>query len=405
MRKHLRIALVSETCFPQINGVSRTLEQLTGSLRSAGEEVQLICPRYPKAAPARKGLPTRSFPSLPLPFYPEVRQPLVWPALLRRTLRRCAPDIVHIATEGVLGYSALKAALSLELPVVTSYHTNFPQYLKSYGMGWLAPAALGYLRRFHNAGLLTWCPTPGIARQLSEQGFENLEIWSRGVNSEAFHPRFRNSETRRNLDLDPQDRVLVYSGRLAAEKNLSMLIEAFEGLDEPGLKLLLIGDGPLRGALERRGNPNLRFTGFLRGEELSCALACGDLLVFPSLTDTFGNVILEAMACGVPALGFRVCGPRDIILRGLSGDLADEIGSASLARAIRRLLAQPEQLRQMGVRARIYAEDQSWQKVNQVVLDGYRQAVERFGSRRHPAHPPRTLPLWDEGRPEKLNLC
>jgi glycosyltransferase involved in cell wall biosynthesis len=370
----LRIALVSETWFPQVNGVSRSLEKLVEHLLAAGDRVRLFIPRYPREIrPA--GTDAVTFPSLPLPFYREVRVPLATRALLRRELSAFAPDVVHIATEGPLGRAALRAAAELALPTVSSYHTNFCDYLAHYGTPWLERLAWGYLRNFHNATAATFCPTPSIRGLLQRQGFERVAVWSRGVDAERFHPGKRDPGLRHRYGIAENAVVLAYCGRLAAEKNLPVLLAAWQRISHlrPEAHLLLIGDGPLRSELETKKTPRTTFTGYLHGEELARHYAAADLFVFPSLSETFGNVLLEAMASGLPVLAFSAPGPVDIVRSGETGWLVEETGAEPLAAAADRLLADRERLGRLGAHARRYAAAQRWEAINAVVRDTYLQ--------------------------------
>lgn len=367
----LRVALVSETWFPQVNGVSRSLEKLVETLVGGGDSVRLFIPRYPESClPAEVSAAT--FRAFPLPFYPEVLLPVVTPAAVAREMASYRPDVVHIATEGPLGWAALRASRRLGLPVVSSYHTSFAHYLRLYGAGWLEGAAWRYLRGFHNATAATFCPTPSIRAQLLEKGFERVEIWSRGVNSSHFHPGKRHSELRRRLGVPENAIALACCGRLAAEKNVETLLAAFRQLPSTlPVHLLLIGDGPLRPKLEAASDPRVIFTGYQRGEDLARLYASADLFVFPSLSDTFGNVLLEAMASGLPAVTFDVPGPRDVVLHGETGLLVGEDGAEPLAAALAGLLSDPARLAEMATNARRYAATCNWETINAVVRRRY----------------------------------
>jgi glycosyltransferase involved in cell wall biosynthesis len=373
----MRISIVSETFIPQVNGVSRTLDRLVHHLTSQGDRVQVVIPRYRETAPPLpKNLEKSEWGGPSLPFYPEVRLPLVTPAGLRQTFKAFAPQLVHIATEGPLGWSALKAAHDLGVPTVSSYHTNFPQYLANYRLGFLENTAWRYLCRFHNATRITFCPTPSIRDRLAERGFRDLELWSRGVDSLQFNPLNRDEVVRRELGIDPQEKVIAYVGRLAAEKNLEMLLESWRLL--PGrekYRLLLIGDGPLRPRLERCADSRVIFAGYWYGYELARLYASADLFVFPSLSDTFGNVILEAMASGLPVVAFQVPGPGDILREGETGMFAGRVDAESLARAMHSLLSRPEQLRAMGENARRYAERQNWKDILEQLRHTYQTII------------------------------
>lgn len=365
MSANLRISLVTETYFPQVNGVSRTLDRLVRHCAGEGDRLQLLLPRYPQPPgelPA--GVIHRDWRAVPLPFYREVILPLTTPAGVAGELAAFAPDLVHIATEGPLGWAALRAARRLGLPVVSSYHTNFAEYLALYRLGPLAPLCWSYLRRFHNATRMTFCPSPSTKRELEVRDFRNVAVWSRGVDSRRFHPGKRDAALRRALGIAPDEVVMAYAGRLAAEKNLEMLADAWRTLPEHDhCRLLFIGDGPLRRRLEERAGGRALFVGYRHGEELARLYASADLFVFPSLTETFGNVVLEAMASGLPPIGFAVRGPVDIIENGRTGRLVANVNADSLRRAMSELAAAPERRRTMGAAARRHAEGQSWEQI------------------------------------------
>jgi len=376
----LRITLVTETYFPQINGVSRTLDRLIRHCAGRGDQLQLLLPRYPQGAIALPpGVECQSWRAMPLPFYREVVLPLVTPAMAARALAAFAPDLVHIATEGPLGWAALRAAHRLKLPVVSSYHSNFAEYLAMYHAGLLSPLCWSYLRRFHNATRLTFCPTPSTRRELEAHGFRNVAVWSRGVDSERFHPAKRDPALRTALGIAPGEVVLAYAGRLAAEKNLDMLVDAWSALPERNrCRLLFIGDGPLRRRLQEQAGDRCIFAGYRQGEELARMYASADLFVFPSLTETFGNVVLEAMASGLPVISFAVQGPGDIIDDGLTGRLVRTIHHHSLRHGISELILQQERRLQMGALARRYAEAQNWECIMGELRDSY---LNTLGSR------------------------
>lgn len=365
MKCNLRISLVTETYFPQINGVSRTLDRLVRHCVGAGDQVQVLLPRYSQGS---SEIPTNvefhDWRAIPLPFYPEILLPLATPAMVARRLGSFCPDLVHIATEGPLGWAAQRAAHRLNLPVVSSYHTNFADYLAMYRAKLLASLCWGYLRRFHNNTLMTFCPTATTRRELEARGFRNVSVWGRGVDGECFHPAKRDAALRSEFGIGPDDVVLVYVGRLAAEKNIEMLMDAWQRLPEKDrCWLLFVGDGPLRQRIEEQSGHRWLFAGYRQGDELARYYASADLLVFPSLTETFGNVVLEAMASGLPAIGFAVQGPGDIIGHGNTGLLVNNIQADSLMRAMSELILNPSLRREMGASARRYAEAQSWERI------------------------------------------
>jgi glycosyltransferase involved in cell wall biosynthesis len=365
MSRSLRLSLVTETYFPQVNGVSRTLDRLVQYAAGQGDRVQLLTPRYRERSvklPAK--VERRDWWSLPLPFYKEVVLPLVTVSTIEQTLKSFRPDLIHIATEGPLGWAALRAAKRLKLPVVSSYHTNFPYYLRTYKASALEPLCWRYLRWFHNNTLATFCPSESTRQLVETKGFKNVGIWSRGVDSNTFSPSKRESELRRRYNIKPDDVVMVYAGRIANEKNLEMLIAAWKMIDNhPNAHLLFIGDGPLRSKLEAMQTARTIFVGYRYGEELSSLYASSDLFVFPSLSETFGNVVLEAMASGLPVVAYAVQGPRDIVQHKSNGLLVDQVAAEPFSRAMRMLLADNELRWQMGRHAREYAETRTWGKI------------------------------------------
>jgi glycosyltransferase involved in cell wall biosynthesis len=301
----MRITIVTDAWFPQTNGVVNTLAQTAACLVRFGHEVMMVAPR--------------DFRTIPCPSYPEIRV-AVWPmATLARKLNFFRPQAVHVATEGPLGFAARRYCLRHGWRFTTSYHTQFPQYLRSR---WPIPLWLSYagLRRFHGAAQRCMVSTPSVEKELRGRGFHNLVRWQRGVDTELFRPRSK--------DFLPLPRpVAAYVGRLAIEKN----VDAFLKMPWHGSKVV-IGDGPERARLEARYREAV-YTGFRYGEDLAAHLAAADVLVFPSLTDTFGLVNLEAMACGVPVAAFPTTGPIDVIEDGVTGAL-----DADLARAAQRAL-------------------------------------------------------------------
>lgn len=376
----MRITLATETFFPQVNGVSRTLEQLVAFLNDSGDQIQLLAPRYKQGAPQSSALSAiHAYPAWQLPFYREIHLPLCRGRTVQSHIAQFNPDLVHVATEGPLGYKTLRVAKAMRLPLVTSYHTNFSQYMQSYGAAILSGGLWKYLRWFHNSGECTLCPSQSIRDILIEKRFTNLTVWGRGVDCRRFSPEKRSQETRRQLGVAPDERLLAYAGRIANEKNLAMLIEAFETLPETAkTKLVLIGDGPLREKLQHRSDRRVLFPGYKHGEELAALYASSDLFVFPSLTETFGNVMLEAMAAGLPVLAYNVPGPKDVVQHGRTGALVDEVSSAALAEALMKLLAEPDTLAAMAPAARRHAESQTWPAVNAVVRNAYQNTVAKW---------------------------
>ena len=296
----MNIAIVTDAWKPQVNGVVTTLQRTRETLEARGHTVAIINPG--------------DYRTLPCPSYPEIRLAL-WPGRkVAASLDAAAPDAIHIATEGPLGTAARRYCLRRGLDFTTSYHTQFPKYLRKRLP---VPERLTYtwLRRFHGRAERTLVPTEDMRRELVANGFEHVVLWSRGVDTQLFRPLERES-------LALPRPIAAYAGRVAVEKNL----EAFLSLELPGSKLV-VGDGPDLEKLRAR-YPDVRFVGYQFGEDLARHLSAADVFVFPSRTDTFGLVMLEAMACGTPVAAFPVTGPIDVVREGVSGCLDEDLGAA-----------------------------------------------------------------------------
>ena len=299
----MKIAIVTDAWRPQTNGVVQTLSTTAQTLRAGGHEVLFVEPNQ--------------FRTFPCPTYPEIRLSWLPYRRLSQLLREFALDCIHVATEGTLGMAARSWCLRHRFPFTTSYHTQFPEYVRARAP---IPLALSYahLRRFHAAAARTMVATPALQKQLEARGFRNIVRWTRGVDVALFRPGPKEFLTL------PRP-IFVYIGRVAVEKN----IEAFLALDLPGTKLV-IGDGPARPSLQAKF-PAAQFVGYKFGAELAAHLAATDVFVFPSRTDTFGLVLLEALACGVPVAAYPVTGPIDVIENGATGVLNEDLRAAALA--------------------------------------------------------------------------
>ncbi|MBA5866289.1 MAG: glycosyltransferase [Nitrospira sp. CR1.3] len=298
----MRIAIATDAWHPQINGVVRTLSHTADHLKDLGHQVSFITPQ--------------DFRTYPCPTYPSIRLAVFPRDGVRRRLREFQPQAIHIATEGPIGHAARSLCLTWSIPFTTSYHTQFPEYVRArfpIPVAW----SYAYLRRYHGRASRTMVATRSMKQCLEERGFGNLAIWARGVDASVFHPGPKSF-------LPGPRPIAMYMGRVAVEKN----IEAFLNLDLPGTKYV-VGDGP---DLERMRNryPDVRFVGQKVGEELASHLAAADVFVFPSLTDTFGLVLLEAMACGVPVAAYPVTGPIDVVVNGKTGVLDADLKKAVL---------------------------------------------------------------------------
>jgi glycosyltransferase involved in cell wall biosynthesis len=301
----LRLLMVSDAWHPQVNGVVRTLATVGEALERAGDVVEVIGPNR--------------FLTVPMPSYPEIRLAMFPTAPLARMVDAFAPDAIHIATEGPLGWAMRGLCLKHRWPFTTSFHTKFPEYLQAR-TGLSPRFAWALLRRFHEAGQGTFAATPSLRAELEGHGFTKVVTWNRGVDLDLFRPHPARAALWPGL---PRP-IFLYVGRVAVEKNIA----AFLALDLPGSKVV-VGDGPQRASLQRRF-PAAHFAGWRQGEALAEAYAGADVMVFPSRTDTFGLVMLESMACGTPVAAFPVTGPRDVVAPG-TGVLSEDLRAAALA--------------------------------------------------------------------------
>lgn len=392
----MRITLVSETFFPQLNGVSRTLGQLTAHLRSVGDQVQVVRPCYRSRETPAEIERARSFGDVPvrsvrLPFYPDVVVPVPPFPRVWRAVREFNPDIMHIATEVTLGFAALRRARRMGVPVVSSFHTNFDQYTAHYGMGWGDPLVWRYLRWFHNRTLETYVPSRVAIEALEARGFERLVLWPRGVDSALFRPARPGREAiRAALGLGPGDVLIGHVGRLAPEKNIPYLAEALARVhrERPAARFLVVGDGPERERFQAGLEASGHFAGFRTGDDLADHYSACDLFAFASRTETFGNVVLEAMASGLPVVAVAEGGVRDIVRDGETGLMIDPAAPPeAFARAVLELADDAARRERMARAARAHAEGQSWSAIMGALRDRYVAALEAFRAGAGPSSP------------------
>jgi len=307
----MRIAIVTETWPPEVNGVALTVQSLARGLVTLGHDVEVVRPRRHDDADAPPEFDEHLLPGAALPRYAGLRVGLPAQGPLARAWSRRRPDALYVATEGPLGHSALRAANALGIAACTGFHTRFDDFAAHYGLGLLTPLVFTWLRRFHNRGRATLVPTESLATFLRAHGFRHVRLLRRAVDTDLFHPRRRDDALRREWGVADGELVILHVGRLAAEKNLDLAVRAFEAIRarQPA-RLVMVGDGPVRDTLAAR-HPEIIFTGVRRGEDLARHYASGDLFLFPSLTDTFGNVTLEALASGVPVIAHDYAAARE----------------------------------------------------------------------------------------------
>jgi len=363
MTTALHITLISETFPPEINGVANTLGRLCEGLRARGHQVELVRPRQAGDSQRSTDDALLLCRGWPLPGYPGLQWGQSSMHKLLRRWKRQRPDVLYIATEGPLGLSALRAARRLGIAVVSGFHTNFQQYTSQYGLGLLTRMLTHYLRWFHNRSAMTLVPSVSQRLELERRHFERLALLSRGVDSQLFHPSKRQSALREQWGLSDTDIAVIHVGRLAPEKNLGLLKRCFDTLRETypqrHLKLIVVGDGPQRSTLEKE-MPEAIFCGAQRGEALAAHYASGDLFVFPSLTETFGNVVLEALASGLGVVAYDQAAAAQHIRHGYNGVSAMPGDEQAFCEAAAWLLEEEERLRCVRLNARQHGSRQGW---------------------------------------------
>ncbi|MBX3734808.1 MAG: glycosyltransferase family 1 protein [Verrucomicrobiae bacterium] len=375
----LRIAVVTETYPPEVNGVALSLARLVAELLKRGHSIPLIRPRQRQEPALPDSVPavvlTRG---IPIPGYPDLRMGLPARRRLLSLWTRRRPDIVHVATEGPLGWSAVRAAAGLGIPVVSEFRTNFHTYSRHYGIGALRRLIAAWLRHFHNRTVRTMVPTRALAADLARDGFHNLTVVGRGVDAARFSPDFRCGSLRRSWGVDGDAPVALYVGRIAAEKNLEVLVAAWNAIrrENPRWRLVVVGDGPARRDLEQ-WCPGAWFAGMRGGRELAAHFASSDLLLFPSLTETFGNVVPEAMASGLGVLAFDHAAAAELIRHGETGWLARFGVSEHFVELARTVARDPWRVRHVGVQAHRVVQRHTWSGIAARVEGIYREVLPR----------------------------
>lgn len=362
----MKIAMVTETYPPEVNGVARTVNEMVEGLRSRGHSLALARPRQSAAdAPFLDGnLVEWLGRGVALPRYPQLKFGLPAKGALVAQWRRWQPDVVHIATEGPMGWSALAAARELDVPVATDFHTAFHTYSRHYGAGWLARPVMAYLRHFHNRAACTMVPTAELVEELGGQGFRGLRVVGRGVNPAVFSPLKRSAELRASWGAGEDTPVALCVSRFAPEKNFPLVIHAFQAMRavRPDARLVLVGDGPMAEEMRRR-NVGYVIAGRLVNGALSAHYASADIFLFPSLSETFGNVTLEAMASGLAIVAYRYAAAREHLRNGETALLAEPGDERAFLSAAVRLVSDLEHARTLGRAARAVGADLTWKRI------------------------------------------
>lgn len=359
---NLNIAFVTETYPPEINGVAMTVGRLVEGLRLRGHQVSIVRPRQHSGDQGNEG--DVAVRGLPLPGYPSLRFGLPAGGRLRRYWRESRPDLVHVVTEGPLGWSAVNAARHLGIPVTSGFHTNFDRYSVHYGVGWMRPAISAYLRALHRRACATMVPTAALAADLAGEGIPCVRVVGRGVDTRLFDPQCRSEELRAEWKCSPETLVCLSVGRMAPEKNLSLVCRAFDSIRaaRPDARMVWVGDGPARKQLAQ-SRPADIFAGMRIGEELAQHYASADLFLFPSLSETYGNVVPEAMASGVAALAYRSAAAAEVIVDGECGRTVPPGDETAFVAAALELAADDQGRRQMAVNARTAILPRDWESV------------------------------------------
>jgi len=370
----MRVAIISETFLPKVDGIVKVTCLLLDHLSRRGIEALVIAPRYGDGA-RYNDVPVRSLPSLSFPLYPEARLGFATLSLYR-DLAAFQPDVAHLFHPVMTGIPTMMMLKWMAVPTVTSFHLDYarlaPQFrVGALDLGFTRPLIDELTRSVFNWADYSLAPSKLVQRQMRALGIANVGLWRRGVDADAFNPRFRSAAMRAEMTAgNPESTVLLYVGRLSDEKQIEHIRPTLEQL--PNTRLVLVGDGPARAELERYfANLPVTFMGYLRGERLSQAYASADIFVFPSRLETFGLVVIEAMAAGLPVVAARVGGVGDMVSEGVNGYSFESGDRAMLLEGVRKIARDRATMRRMGQQARAYAERQSWETIMDEVIEVY----------------------------------
>ncbi|MEH7224214.1 glycosyltransferase family 1 protein [Bacillus sp. JJ1566] len=366
----MKIAIFTDTYYPEVNGVARTLKRFTDYLEEHNIDVKVFAPMSDSKEYVSN---IHRFKSLSFFLYPECR--LAFPNMfhIRAELEKFAPDIIHVATPFNIGFWGSYYAKKLNIPLVGSYHTDFDYYLQFYDLQFLSNPLWSYMKWFHRPFQKLYVPTLVTKEQLEEKGFANIEIWTHGVDCDLFNPYY-NQEVVREKHQVSKKFMLTYVGRLAPEKNVELLIKTAKSLPpewNQQIQWVIVGDGPSRNKMEEDAPSNMIFTGFLKGTDLAEVYAASDLFVFPSASETFGNVMLESMASGTPVIGVNAGGVRNVVQEGITGYLCEPGNPEEITNTILHLLENDGFRNRMGMEGRKYALTQKWDVIFDNLLYSY----------------------------------
>jgi len=375
----VKIAFFTETFLPKVDGIVTRLTKTIEYLVKNGDDVIVFCP---EGSPNNyKGAKIVGVAAMPLPLYPELKLGLPGPSV-SEALEEFQPDLIHVVNPAVLGLGGIWLARTNNIPLIASYHTHLPKYLEHYGMGMLEPLLWELLKAAHNQALLNLCTSTAMVNELESKGIQRTALWQRGVDTNSFKPEYRNQTMRAKLlgDYPDTGSLLIYVGRLSAEKQIERIKPVLEKI--PDASLALVGDGPYRNQLEKIfENTKTNFIGYLAGEDLASAYASGDIFLFPSSTETLGLVLLEAMAAGCPVIGANKGGIPDIINDGINGCLYDpdqkDNGEESLIAATKKILQDSAKKEKMRIAARAEAEKWDWNQATLQLKNFYTKTLNK----------------------------
>lgn len=380
----MRIAIITENFLPKLDGVTRTLARLLQHLQAHGHQALLLGPK--SGMDTYAGAEIIGTAGVPLPFYPELKFNFFRPLFLRRLIE-FQPDIIHLVDPVILGATGLAAAQLLRKPLLSSYHTNLAAYCEHFGFSLLTKPMWYYNRFIHSQCALTFCPSPSTAAMLRLQGFSHLRIWPRGVDTTLFHPNRRSEELRSTWLISREQpatkMVLLFVGRISWEKNLNLLVQTYQQMNTQHCHLVIVGEGPALTEIQQKlmGYP-VTYTGYLTGEALATAYASADIFAFPSHTETFGQVVLEAMASHLPVVGLLSEGVCDLVHNDQTGFLLDvqRLSEEEQVKAYQERLTQiisDSHLRHnMGQAAFVEAQQYSWYDAMERIVQGYLEVIE-----------------------------
>ena len=374
----MRIALVTETYPPEINGVARTLSRLVDELEIRGHSVHIVRPRQKHEKRHKAQYALTHVKGLPIPGYSGLQFGLPANRKLYRLWHSETPELIYVATEGPLGWSAIRIANKLDIPVISGFHTNFHSYSKHYNLGWLEKIIFRYLRNLHNKTRCTLTPSPELVTKLTKRGIPLTQLFSRGIDTQIFSPAHRQESLRQQWGAQSDDTVLLYVGRIAAEKNIDVVLDSYLKIkqQDASVKLVMTGDGPLLSKLKKH-HPDIIYTGSKIGKELSQTYASADVFLFASESETFGNVVLEAMSSGLAVVAYNYAACRMHIINRQNG-IAIEFGNApQFIQTASELVSSKATIKQLGSQARITAEENAWEKI----IDNFEKLVVKYAKR------------------------